>query len=204
MRDWSAVKVKLSFIRHGATTSNELRKYLGRADEDLSEKGIAKLGELKLAGIYPEVELVAASPMNRCLQTAEIIYDVTRPLVIDVWREIDFGRFEGKDYQELTGDPEYQKWIDSQGMLPFPDGESREDFIRRCDDGFRQFCEYLRRQEPIPESAALIAHGGTIMSILSTYSEADYYSFQCPNSHGYSCELYLTDPILIREIKPLY
>lgn len=203
MWDRSAVKVKLCFIRHGATKSNELRKYLGRTDEALSENGIAGLLDLKHTGIYPAAELVAASPMKRCLQTAEIIYNVPPLLVIDTWREIDFGRFEGKDYQELAGDPEYQKWIDSQGMLPFPEGESRDDFIRRCVDGFRQFCEDLLRQEFHPESAALIVHGGTIMSILSTYSEIDYYSFQCQNGRGYRCELYLSDQIQIREIKLL-
>ena len=49
---------------------------------------------------------------------------------------MDFGEFEGKNYIELQKDPNYQAWIDSNGTLPFPGGESREAFIKRCEQGF--------------------------------------------------------------------
>ncbi len=49
---------------------------------------------------------------------------------------MDFGQFEGKNYEELKDNPDYQKWIDSNGTLPFPGGEPREQFIRRSMEGF--------------------------------------------------------------------
>lgn len=51
---------------------------------------------------------------------------------------MDFGAFEGHNYQELAGDPAYQRWIDSGGTLPFPEGESREEFIRRNVAGYEK------------------------------------------------------------------
>ena len=56
-------------------------------------------------------------------------------------KECDFGIFENKNYQELSGNPEYQAWIDSSGTLPFPEGESQEMFQKRCVRGFARCVE---------------------------------------------------------------
>ena len=73
--------------------------------------------------------------MLRCRQTKEIIYGDQSCQIIEKWKEINFGNFEGKTYLELNGNKDYQRWIDSGGTLPFPDGESREEFILRCRAG---------------------------------------------------------------------
>ncbi|MFR2606513.1 MAG: hypothetical protein ACLTAX_15870 [Waltera sp.] len=51
---------------------------------------------------------------------------------------------EGHNYQELSGDPAYQRWIDSGGTLPFPEGESREEFIRRNVAGYEKMLYYMK------------------------------------------------------------
>lgn len=203
MRDRDKDKMKLILIRHGATLSNECGKYLSRTDEGLSQKGITDIQEKQKNGKYPPAKLVASSPMKRCRQTAELIYKCKPSILTEEWKEINFGRFEGKDYKQLTADPYYQRWIDSNGKLPFPEGESREEFIKRCVIGFQGFCNDLCAVNPVPEAAALIVHGGTIMAILSTYSKEDYYSFQCGNGEGYSCEFMPEKTNLIRKIDRL-
>lgn len=195
--------MKLQFIRHGATASNGLKRYLGTTDEMLSEKGIAAIRQRKAEGKYPSADLVASSPMKRCLQTAELIYGSRAFIRIEEWKEIDFGSFECKNYIELQDNPDYQKWIDSQGKLPFPGGESREAFIERCTAGFRSFCRQIQNRNPQPEAVSMIVHGGTIMSILSSFSREEYYSFQCENGEGYSCELYPGEEISLGQIKRL-
>lgn len=77
-----------------------------------------------------------------------------------VWglQECDFGAFEGKNYQELSGDTSYQAWIDSGGTLAFPEGESREGFVRRCCAALETALQ--SRQE---SHIAAVVHGGTIM-----------------------------------------
>lgn len=69
--------------------------------------------------------------MLRCLQTKDILYPDTRAILLPEWKEIDFRRFEGKNYQDLNGDPDYQRWIDSGGVTAFPGGESRDEFVKR-------------------------------------------------------------------------
>ena len=49
-------------------------------------------------------------------------------VVCEQMRECDFGLFEGKNYQELTGNPKYQSWIDSGGTKAFPGGEDPMEF----------------------------------------------------------------------------
>lgn len=140
-------QLELFLIRHGETASNRERRYLGRTQEPLSQEGRAELLALKQEGIYPEAGIVFSSPMQRCLETAGILYPGKTPIVISEWREIDFGDFEGKNAGELQGDPRYQAWIDSGGTLPFPGGESREEFIRRCCMGLDKMLDMLRNME---------------------------------------------------------
>ena len=125
-------QIKLVMIRHGATVSNKEHRYLGTTDESLSEEGRSTLYKARKENIYSEVEYVFSSPMKRCLETAEILYPNQKPIVIPQWKEMDVGVVEGQNYMDLQGDARYQTWIDSNGTLPFPEGESREEFIERC------------------------------------------------------------------------
>ena len=113
--------------------------------------------------MYPEVTYVYVSPMKRCVQTAEIIYPEMMKAGAyscnEKLRECDFGLFENHNYIELSGCPEYQAWIDSGGKLPFPEGESREAFIRRTLEGFREVVRDAQAHDR--ETIAVVAHGGT-------------------------------------------
>lgn len=205
----------LTLIRHGKTKANEERRYLGRTDEELSEAGKQELLALKDAMRYPvsdRVDVVAASPMKRCRQTAELLCPGKKLLIMEEFREMDFGVFEGKNYEELRGDARYQAWIDSNGTLPFPEGESQESFRERCRSGFLHMLEQLDRirmekqqkaetavaKENSRETAfvpgkriavSAVVHGGTIMALLSAYGEGDYFDYQCENGRGYQCEV---------------
>ena len=79
--------MKVIFIRHLPTPGNEKKQYIGRTDEALSSGAAASFhkkrelylkNQQKKAGkdspFYPPAELIVASPMKRCVQTAELIY----------------------------------------------------------------------------------------------------------------------------------
>ena len=129
--------MEIILIRHGKTYGNTLGRYIGTTDEPLCQEGRERLA----AGTYPWVDAVYASPMKRCLETAAILYPGLVPQVVDQLRECGFGEFENKNYLELSGNPAYQKWVDSGGTLPFPGGESQEEFKRRCLEGFWKVLE---------------------------------------------------------------
>ena len=140
----------MALIRHGMTPGNEEHRYIGRTDEPLSQKGREQLLTLQKKGVYPAAACVAASPLERCRQTAELLYPGQAPCVFDQFREMDFGAFEGHNYEELKADVRYQAWIDSNGTLPFPQGESREQFQRRCVEGFCELLKEVWTREKLP------------------------------------------------------
>lgn len=193
MRNRAETQVTLVWIRHGETAANREHRYLGRTDEALSESGRKKLLTYKEQKDYPEVDCLFTSPMKRCRETAEILYPGVCPVVIPEWEEMDFGRFEYKNYKELEQDAQYQAWIDSGGTLDFPKGESRKGFMERCESGFVRMCGELRRfaGEDGKEAvrAGLVVHGGTIMTLLSAHGGNSYFDYQVLNGRGYVCRM---------------
>lgn len=166
------------FIRHGKTADNLERRYIGRTDEPLCEEGIAELRGRR----YPPADIVIGSPLRRCLQTARIIYPSSEPLIVPNLRECDFGDFEGKNYLELSDNPDYIRWIESNGTLPFPNGESHEAFTRRCVEAFAAAV-----RENTFATAAFVVHGGTMMAILEHYAlpKRAFYDYQVKNGDGF-------------------
>jgi len=192
MRDRTEDQIKIVMIRHGATLSNARKCYLGRTDESLSAEGILELKECREKKLYPETDILFCGPMKRCRETADILYPDKSPILIPEWTEMDFGAFEGKNYSELKDDKRYQDWIDSNGILPFPDGESREDFIRRSCAGMDRMIDVLRQKAKIDKlyhsmerTIGIVVHGGTIMALLHRYHGGEYFSYQVSNGRGY-------------------
>lgn len=198
------------FIRHGATAGNLEKRYIGRTDECLCPEGIERLKELKK--FMPDIQAVSntagcksaeavfTSPMKRCIETADILFPDKKNIIIDDFRECDFGDFEGYNYQELNGNADYQHWIDSNGQIAFPNGESPQEFRQRCINGFMQMLQIICGTCKMNDAAldkgcgrngisavAAVVHGGTIMSILEKYEKHhEYYRWQCGNGSGYS------------------
>ena len=144
MREDVQTEIRLTLIRHGATISNKEGRYLGKTEESLSPEGIRTLKKAATDGTYPAAGLLFSGPMKRCLETTQILYPGQTPILIPEWTEMDFGVFEGHNYKELSGDPRYQRWIDSGGALPFPEGESREEFIRRSVAGYEKMLHHMK------------------------------------------------------------
>lgn len=184
------MKLEVLLLRHGQTQGNLEKRYIGKTDEPLLMEDMERIQKvsslqkrLKQENLVRPQKLFV-SPMLRCRQTAELLFPGQEQVVIDKLREMDFGRFEAKNYMELSADPAYQAWIDSGGRLPFPEGEDRECFIRRTMDGFLQMIEQAW-QENCGQIAAVV-HGGSIMAILSSLLQDDYFAYQVPNLAGYA------------------
>ena len=193
MRNRTENQIKLILIRHGETAANKEHRYLGRMDETLSIEGKEKLLQYEKQGKYPKVDMVFTSPMKRCKETAQILYAAVTTREIPEWTEMDFGDFEGKNYTELQYDECYQAWIDSNGILPFPNGECREGFIERCMQGMDKLIQSLYEEmaDRKIENVAAVVHGGTIMALLSSICGGEYFDYQVKNGEGFVCSLTL-------------
>ena len=186
---------QIILIRHGKTAGNLLGRYIGsRTYEPLCDEGREGLAGKQL----PEVERLYVSPMKRCVETAEILwpgFDRKKMQKVTDLRDCAFGDFENKNYKELSGNGDYQAWIDSNGTLPFPNGESMDAFKSRCLEAFARIVEEVSgaEQEWIASGktgifrAGIVVHGGTIMAILEQYGypKAAYFDYQVKNGCGY-------------------
>ena len=188
--------MELIFIRHGKTRGNLEGRYVGRTDEPILPESRQEILSRKMKNEYPPADLVFTSPMQRCIETARIIYPGKKLIEIPDFCECDFGEFEMKNYEELNGRADYQAWIDGGGKAPFPGGESMEMVRRRSMRGFYCAMEQAYSgavpmteqlyigSDPFPgpvNSVAFVVHGGTIMSILSVICGGDYYDYQTEN-----------------------
>ena len=108
--------LEIDLIRHGMTVGNKEQRYIGsRTDEPLCEEGRAALNQTLL----PRRELLFVSPMKRCLETAELLFPGQETIVIPELTECDFGRFENKNYLELSGDTITRPSSTTTGRRPF-------------------------------------------------------------------------------------
>ena len=170
-------------VRHGKTAGNLEKRYIGsRTDEPLLPESLASIKESDDVSAF-----VFTSPMLRARQTADALFPGREKIIIEELSETDFGLFEGKNYKELTGDPDYQRWIDSGGTIAFPGGEDPADFRERSFSGFVKAVETAA--EKGCESIWIVAHGGTVMSVMSRLAGGDYYDFMSSCAEGYELEL---------------
>ena len=108
---------------------------MGVTEEALSGEGRKQLEILAEKDILKKPWLLFISPLLRCQESAGILFPGKKAYPIEEWREMNFGAYEGKNYEDLKNDAYYQKWIDSNGTLPFPEGESQQEYIKRCHRG---------------------------------------------------------------------
>ncbi len=156
---------KLHLIRHGLTEANLDGRYIGgKTDLPLCNAGKREIKELYEDYRYPRVPLVFSSPMQRCTQTAKILFPSSDIIEIENLREYNFGDFENKTAAELDGRPDYAAWASGQMPSP-PNGESSKDFVARTVLGINEIIRIMMEKEEY--EAAVLMHGGSIMMLLA-------------------------------------
>lgn len=178
---------KLYFIRHGETKYNSEGRFIGSTDLSLSHEGQQKIRD-KWEGksSHMEVEMLFSSPMKRCTETSSIIFPNMDPVLIDNFRELNFGVFEGKIYEEVKDLDIYKDFVETRGRIFIPDGESGIAFGKRVLRGFFEVLSIM--DENNINDCAVVCHGGVIMSLFSMLcSESDdFYYYHIDNGCGYS------------------
>lgn len=182
--------ITIYLIRHGKTSGNLEKRYIGRTDEELSQEGRNHLEACRHAGIYPKASLVYTSDMKRCIETARFLFPSAKIVPIEGLREMDFGLFEGKNYAELCDEPAYRAWIDSvcegktildyekegnhrvADLLKNSHIEDQYSFMQRNVSSFEKILQdnLITIPQDNSENSIIVCviHGGSIMSILST------------------------------------
>lgn len=153
----------LFLARHGETVWHAEHRYAGRADVELTDKGLRESESLALWAADARLDAVYSSTLSRAILTAEPSARATGEIVetdpdLD---EVGFGVGEGRTLDELR--PEYSAEVDAFIARPaeavLPGGERGLDGITR----------YLRAFDRIeaafPDGRVLVACHGTALRL---------------------------------------
>lgn len=194
---------RIHLIANGLTDANLAGRYIGcQTDEPLCPQGVKNLEGILENSEYPKIERLYASPLMRCRQTASMLYPNNRINTVDLLTEYDFGAFEGKTMEQLQllYPNEYPQWLAGGGDASPPGGESSRQFTERILEGFDQVLQEMMRQEI--HSAALVTHGGVIMTLMAmlAYPKKDFSQWVTENGMGFTVlttpELWMRDKII--------
>lgn len=179
----------IHLIRNALTDENLEGRYIGHTDVALSPEGEAQLVQMKDEFVYAPVQAVFTSPLKRCLRTAQILYPENKPLIIDGFIEYNFGEFENKTAEQLEKYEEFPRWLAGEKGVKPPYGESNEEFSKRVCENFEKVAEGLMKTGTT--SAAIVTHGGVIMTILAAYGIPEYpmHEWLTPNGCGFTVKV---------------
>ncbi|MFY4773592.1 histidine phosphatase family protein [Metabacillus sp. RGM 3146] len=172
--------VAVALFRHGLTERNKQHAYSGWGDISLSKEGI---DALKSTSLF-EPDLLFSSDLKRCEETAAILFPGYHLTFIPEFREMNFGDWEGRTYEELKEDLTYLKWLDDPAAAKPPNGESMVEFSLRVKHAWS-----LIKKAVLPENQriVIITHGGPIRQLLSMLSieKKAFWEWELPPASGY-------------------
>jgi broad specificity phosphatase PhoE len=147
------------FVRHGETDANRRRLALGRADPELTERGLAQAAALAARFAGREIGAVRSSPLRRARDTAASIADAVGLDVVvdDRLVELDYGEWDTTSFADLPAD-DLARWRTDPTFAP-PGGESMRAVTARVAD----FCTELLDGPPV----VAISHVSPIKSAVA-------------------------------------
>ncbi|MGQ4880428.1 histidine phosphatase family protein [Billgrantia sp. LNSP4103-1] len=183
----AAGRLELVVVRHGLTQWNRERRYQGQRNIPLLlPEAVPGLDRLREALETQEFDAVHCSDLTRCRQTLAHVTEGRAggwPTCFDArLRELDFGDYEGRTYDELESLPAYRAWIDSVGAQPPPGGESTAELRRRLE---AWFAELIASCEPGREQRILtVTHGGVIRELRRRFEGIGFWDGGVSQAEG--------------------
>lgn len=160
---------KLLLIRHACAEGDLQGRFVGRTDLPLSAEGVRQACKLQPLIRAMQPEACYCSPLLRARQTAEALLQQARlPIQVeDNLREIDFGEWECKTFEEISArnGGAVDRWAAFDQRFAFPGGESLGGFLARVRRSARRLSE-----EPA-QTVLAVTHGGMIRELICHFLE---------------------------------
>ena len=159
------MSLKLYFLRHGETTSNQTGTYCGRLDVDLTESGYQMADQF--AEAYQELPWTAifASPLHRTMATATPLSErIGMPIQRrEGLKEIAYGAWEGKTPEEVNHEfhDDYVRWLADPGWNAPSGGEKGIDIARRSSEVLEEIEQTFNKGNIL-----VVSHKSTIRIML--------------------------------------
>ena len=155
----------LILIRHGETPHNRDKRYQGHRDTPLTKKGKRQTRKIALRLRDEPLDAIYSSDLKRTRYLAEIInsYHSLKINILSELREINFGDWEGKTYNEIQREWKglLSGWEKEPSKIKIPKGESIKDLAGRVRSTTKKIVSNYPDQR-----IAIVTHGGPIRIIL--------------------------------------
>jgi len=170
-------------IRHGKTVATERSLYCGSTDLPLSDAGIDALKQLRYNIDIKNVRFIT-SGMKRTEQTLSVLFGAVPHVQEPRFREVDFGAFEMRSYEELKNTAAYQAWLNGDNEINVPpNGESGAQMQARVRGAFSE----------INTDSVVVTHGGVISAIMARLfpeEQKNRYEWTPAPGYGYVIQNY--------------
>lgn len=175
----------LYLVRHGQTEANVAERFAGWSDDRLSERGREQARDLAKRLATEGVTRIFASPVRRCVETAEIL---SAELEVEVrtvngLREIAVGPWKGFTAQEVRSrwPEEYHTFLERPHEFRLDGRETLEEVRDRGLEAIDQVAHSLLRAPDLP--GVVVSHLAVIRVLwLSARGRplADYHRVRGP------------------------
>jgi len=174
-------------IRHGRTSSNANGTLAGWTEGvGLDEAGRRQAADLaaRLRGL--PVRAVVSSPLQRCLETAQIVVEALSDVTVQTDERVGecrYGAWTGGSLKELALEPLWRTVQDQPSAARFPDGdqfagESIAEMQARALQSVREIDARVGAEFGSQSLWVLVSHGDVIKSILADAAGAHLDHFQ--------------------------
>ncbi|MEW5803953.1 MAG: histidine phosphatase family protein [bacterium] len=158
---------KVFLVRHPEIENPESRRFYGKTDIGLSQRGKIQAHESARRLAEEKIHLVYSSDLWRAHYPASLLarrLNIRHISLADLG-EIHFGDWEGLTFEEIeeSAPSLCQSWLALPDVFRFPAGESVEEFRRRVQKGYDFI---LGSSSPDQGNLAIITHGGVIRILL--------------------------------------
>lgn len=161
---------ELVLVRHGETVGQSSIRLYGSTDVELAAEGEQHAAAAGRALAGRRFDAVYSSPLRRAHRSAELLLQhIPHPPIeislVEGFREIDFGRWEGWTWEEVEArDPDnLARWSSDGPAFRFPEGEVRQDFVARVQAAVGPSIE--ERFAAGAERVLAVVHKGVIKAI---------------------------------------
>jgi alpha-ribazole phosphatase len=151
---------RLVLARHAAVEPHGSGRFLGSTDLPLCELGTRQAAALARRLQKLSLDQIFSSPLRRARQTVDPLGQDVQ--VDEELREIDFGRWEGLTFEEIStsNDGGIDRWSSFDPRFTFPGGESLGGFVARVGRAADRLAACAG------ENVLAVAHGGVIRSMI--------------------------------------
>ncbi len=155
----------LILVCHGATDA-DATLCVGHGDPPLSTRGFTDMQRIAADWTGSAPRFLFTSDLRRAQQSAQVFAArfAIEPLVDERLREFDFGRWEGRRWDEIAREDAraYRHWLDNWVIQPAPDGESFADVLRRTAAWLSALSASTRANDRV----LAVGHSGSIRAVL--------------------------------------